>query len=298
MKNTGLIALVCLMVWTGCTGGYKSGEFKTGREQEAVTRHVPASVTENTDGRYGLTNGNAAQKNTMTVALADATRNDSRPCIAEKIIKTGEIRIKVDDYRKSMEEAVRIVSVCNGTISDQNEVADDYRISNDLVIRVANKEFDRLMEGLGGMQGGIEVKRINSEDVTAEFVDIEARLRTKKEIERRYVSLLERAVKIPDILEVEEKIRVIREEIEAKEGQLRYLGDRVSFSTIHLNLHKEYEYTPVHRPGFGNKLVGAFRSGWSGLLGFLLGLAHLWPVIIIAGVTGPMVYRRVRKKGK
>ncbi|MBK7147877.1 MAG: DUF4349 domain-containing protein [Bacteroidetes bacterium] len=118
-------------------------------------------------------------------------------------------------------------------------------------------------------------------DVTAQFVDIEARLKTKKNVEQRYSDLLREAKKIQDILDIEEKLRVIREEIESAEGQLRLLKDQVSYSTISLNLYQKLDYQPEPDMGFMSHVSEAFVKGWRSMTDLLIGIVRVWPFVLI-----------------
>ena len=70
-------------------------------------------------------------------------------------------------------------------------------------------------------------KNVSVQDVTEEYLDIEARLKTKKEVEARYIEILKSKTKtVEDVLKAEEQIRIIREEIEAREGRLNYLKNQ------------------------------------------------------------------------
>ena len=215
--------------------------------------------------------------------------------IAEKIIKTAEMDLRVEEYAKSRAAIDSIVRSGHAYIAHENETRDTYRTGNEMVIRVQNKDFDRLVSSITSIAKEVNFKRVNTEDVTAQFVDIQARLKTKKEIEQRYIQLLAKAQKIGDILEIEEKIRVIREEIEAKEGQLKYLSDQVAYSTINLGFYQTYEYEPVDKPGFFNRMGTALGSGWQGFLNFIVGFFYAWPLWIILGVGGWALYRFIRR---
>jgi hypothetical protein len=103
---------------------------------------------------------------------------------------------------------------------------------------------------------------------------------------------------VTDILEVEEKLRVIREEIESKEGELKYLNDQVDYSTINLSFHQDFEYTPQDRPGFFGRMATAFGNGWSGFLSFLVGMMYAWPLWLILSIGGYFLYKFIRKQVK
>jgi len=95
------------------------------------------------------------------------------------------------------------------------------------------------------------------------------------------MAILKRANTIKDILAVENQLRIIREEIEATEGRLRYLDNRTSYSTINLTFYERTGRIIRSRTGFFSKLSKAFRMGWQGLLMFIVGLGYIWPILLV-----------------
>ena len=73
---------------------------------------------------------------------------------------------------------------------------------------------------------------IDSQDVTEEYIDITARLKTKKELEARYLELLKKANKVEEIVSIEKEIGNLRSDIESIEGRLRYINNAVAYSTL------------------------------------------------------------------
>lgn len=218
--------------------------------------------------------------------------------IPSKIKKTADLNITVDDYKKARIEIEKIVKSGNGYIGSENEQNTTYSITNNMVVRVVNKDFDALVSKLLTVASNVNSKNISAEDVTAEFVDIQSRLKSKKEIEKRYLDILQKASKVSDILEIEQKLGEIREEIEAKEGALKYLADQVDYSTINLNFHQEFEYTPTDKPGFFGRLGSAFGNGWSGFLSFVVGLVYAWPLWIILGLVTYFLVKFIKRQIK
>lgn len=218
--------------------------------------------------------------------------------IPEKIKKTAYLNITVEDYKKARTEIEKIVKSGNAYIGGENEQNSTYSISNNMVIRVLNKDFDTMINKLLTVASNVNSKNVSAEDVTAQFVDIQSRLKSKKEIEKRYLDILQKAVKVSDILEIEQKLGQIREEIEAKEGELKYLSDQVNYSTINLNFHQEFEYTPTDRPGFFGRLGSAFGNGWSGFLSFIVGVIYVWPLWIILGVGAFILVKFIKRISK
>ncbi len=220
------------------------------------------------------------------------TSETEETVIEKKIIKTAEIRYGVSDYKKSKLNIEKIVKKNKGYVSSENESNNSYSISNTLIIRVPKENFDSLLTALEGEAQKFESKSISSQDVTEEYVDILKRLENKKKVEAQYIELLKKAKKISEILEVNEHIRKLREEIEAKEGRLRYLKSQVGFSTITLNIHQDFDTVSY---GFLHKIGNALEGGWKGLLMFFIGLLYIWPLLLVFGFIFFLIKRFIRK---
>lgn len=215
----------------------------------------------------------------------------------DKIIKEANIKFEVDDYKTSKQAIDSLVKRWGGYISSEDEYYSNTRVENAIIIRVHNTQFENLLTQLGETSKKIDYKTVNSIDVTEEYVDLTTRIKTKKEVEQRYIAILKKATKIEDILKVENEIRKIREEIEAKEGRLKYLEDRVSLSTINLNIYQtlQYKYQPKKENGFFTRVYKGLDKGWSGFLSFIVGLAYIWPLYLI-GFFAYLIIRQIRKK--
>ena len=225
---------------------------------------------------------------------------DKTISIEKKIIKTANISFGLSDYKKSKENITKIITEQKAYIASESENNTSYNISNTIIIRVPAESFEKLLSKLEGEAEDFESKSINTNDVTEEFVDITTRLKNKKKVEAQYNKLLKEARTIAEILEVNEHIRRLREEIEAKEGRLKYLKNQVGLSTITLYMHQDYDTISY---GFFHKVSEALGGGWQGFLGFLIGLLYIWPLLIILGtifyfVRTGIIKRRKRKSKK
>ena len=150
-----------------------------------------------------------------------------------------------------------------------------------LRIRVQGDKFDSLLALLEEGVGELKVKNISAKDVTEEYVDLKIRLGNKLAVLAQYKVILQKAISIEEILEVNEKIRRLEEEIESKKGRIRFLDDRVSYSELNLRLSQKYEIVLASAPGFGSRVGEAFMSGFNGFLSFVVGLVYVWPFILL-----------------
>lgn len=211
-----------------------------------------------------------------------------------KIIRKGDIKFETADITQTKDTIERITRELGGFIS--SETANEYndRKEQVLMIRVPAGNFDLLAERITNTAKRIDRRNISSGDVTEEFIDVEARLKTRKEIESRYLELLKKAGTVEDMLAIERETGRVREEIETTEGRLRYLKDKVSFSSLTVTF---YERTSS-KFGFGSKFSQSLTNGWKTLLWFLIAITSLWPfILILAGILGWTWIARKKKKG-
>ena len=216
-----------------------------------------------------------------------------------KIIRNSWIQIELKDYNQGKHQIFQVIDKLGAFVSKENEQKETYRIQNELEIKIPNHRFDDLISQLTAVEAVLHIdsKRTNAKDVGEEYYDLEARIKAKKEVEARYLDILKRARTIPDVLSVEEKLRVIREEIEARQGRLRYLKDQISRSTVYLTIYQNLDYTAPRpeRRGFLNKFGSALVGGWNAILDFIIGLGYLWPVwLVLGGLFYLWKTRRIR----
>ncbi len=223
--------------------------------------------------------------------------------IPRQIIKTADYRIQVEDVNASSRRANQLATKHGGYVSDSELTNSSYETTNRITIRVPIARFDSLLNELGTEAIHTAHKRISSQDVTEEYVDITTRLKTKIEVRDRYIDILRtRAKTVKDVLDAEEQIRIIQEEIEAKEGRLRYLKDQVGMSTIRLELYQAIEYQPepnAFHESFWTKLVGGVKNGWDLLQGIVIFFINIWPLLLIGGVLWwkrRWVWAKIRRK--
>lgn len=216
----------------------------------------------------------------------------------QMLIKRATIRFEVKNYEDSRRKINNIIRVCNAYVASENESRNDYQISNTMSIRVPASIFDNLIDSIVSQAKNLDERSMNVEDVTEEYVDTDARLKAKREIEKRYLEILKKAKNVSEILEVEEKLGAIREEIESAEGRLKYLSHQVSFSVIDLTFYEQKNVAPKHRLGWLSRSASAFVDGWNGITEFVISLISIWPSLCVIAVIIIFISRIIQKKRK
>lgn len=201
-----------------------------------------------------------------------------------KIIKNATIRCQVRDYNKATERIEEIVKKTGAYFTTQSQTKSETTIENQMVVRVDNTKFDDFVKELSGVAQHVDSKRIYSEDVTAQYINTAARLKVKKETELKFYEILKQAHTVKDALEVQREINTIREEIDATEGQLKYLDHQISFSVVTVEYYQQISGSSNSDNSIGSRILQGFSNGWYGLLSLIVFAVSIWPFWIVVSV--------------
>lgn len=246
----------------------------------------------------------AMEKVAVTEDYQAVEENDVAGTVANtpiqlKIIKSASARYKVKDVKKATELVKAMAQKYDGYISDLRFDNNLYEKQNRFTIKVPNSHFDSLLDSIGSVAIFTEFENITTQDVTEEFLDIESRLATKQEVKERYVEILRKKAKtVEDILATEEKLRILQEEIEAAQGRLKYLSNKVSYSTVQVDLYETVEYTAEpesYTKNFFDKAGNGFSFGWELIEAIVIGLIHIWPLLILLTLVVLFLRRKLKK---
>jgi hypothetical protein len=233
--------------------------------------------------------GNAA------LALAPAER---------KIIYTASLNLVVKDFAAAETQVPQLVKQFEGYIASASvDRSQGSWLSGRWTVRIPVANYNPFLDEATKL-GIAERREQTAEDVTEEYVDLEARIANKKKLEERVLALLEaKTGEIKDVIEVERELARVREEVERMQGRIEFLRNRTAFTTITLNVREERDYVPPQAPTF----TGRIASVWSGSLealrkageAFVLVVVALFPWAVLAAVIilpfSLLVRRRFRQ---
>lgn len=260
---------------------------------EAPAACSPPPVLETVKFSPPVIKDDAVESDVLQAATSALTKD-------KKIIKDGSMSIKVKDVEAAKKRIDHIVKAHDAYYENESFENNDSRISYNLKVRIPAKQFDAFLKESEKDEGEILYKNISARDVTEEYVDGEIRLNSKRLFRNRYNQLLEKAGKVDDILAIEENIRTLQEEIESQEGQLKFLDDQVSYSTLEITLfHQKTLSEPViEKDSFFKRLKTSLGNGWDMLVAGILWCMMQWPWYLLAVViiTGIKLYIKRRRK--
>jgi VIT1/CCC1 family predicted Fe2+/Mn2+ transporter len=215
---------------------------------------------------------------------------------SSKIIKTANLRFATANIDESYALVQKSAQKYKAIIQNDNTGKDYHSVYRNVTLRIPKPYFDVFINDLSKGVAYFDRKEISAQDVSEEFIDLEARLKAKQSLEKRYLELLSKANKVSEILEIEKELANIREEIEAKQGRLQYLQSRVAMSTITIEMYTEKPQGIGTTVSYGSKMWNAIKSGFNGLSSFFLGILYVWPFILILAIVFFIVRRKLRNK--
>ncbi|MGH9960918.1 MAG: DUF4349 domain-containing protein, partial [Pyrinomonadaceae bacterium] len=125
-----------------------------------------------------------------------------------------------------------------------------------LVVRIPALQFGSALDQIRATGSRVVQEKVTGQDVTEEFIDLEARIKTQKALELQFLEIMKQATKVVDALEVQRQIAGVRTEIEKLEGRKRFLENRASLSTIAVTL-QTHTAIAVNTSGFGRTVRDA-----------------------------------------
>ncbi|MFC4816295.1 MULTISPECIES: DUF4349 domain-containing protein [unclassified Flavobacterium] len=241
-------------------------------------------------------NYEAAADYEIAVDSAAAAVEASPQKASVKIIKTANLSFESSDLNASYENLQKGISKYNAIVQNDESGKNDASVYRNLTIRIPNQHFDAFIADISKGVQHFDRKEISQQDVTEEYIDVESRMKSKKKLEERYLQLLSKANKVSEMLEIEKKLAEIREEVEAKEGQLKYMQNRISMSTIQIEMYTKNASESGATVSYGSKIWNSIKEGFNGLSNFMLSIISIWPFILIFVGMFVFIKRRFFKK--
>ncbi len=217
-----------------------------------------------------------------------------------KLISTAELHLRVENLNKTTKSIHDAIDKTGGYTAHEEFTRDTYSQQISASFRVPADKFNEAVASIASSAPIVESKNIKTDDVTADFIDISARMAAKKDVENRYRELLKQAKSTAEILEIEDKIGLVRSEIESAQGRLKYLSNQVQYSTIDVVW---YEPSTIAMPedSFGSRILNGLAWGWNAVLTVLVIIVSIWPFLVFAVsviILLPRLIRFFKRKKK
>ncbi len=288
------VALVVLVVMTGCStdrdssggGGSAGGEGQVApAADQAVTEQDRSAQAAQTDPAAKAGSTDAASQ----VRLVD---------LGNRVVRTANVDLEVGKGRlnATIDQATDVVRKAKGTyVGSSTSVPSGEPASGQVTFRVPVDAFESVLRELKGL-GAYRGEKSSTDDVTNQYIDLNGQLAAWRAQERVYLRLLDRTRSVTDVIAVQNQLQQVQSNIERLQGQLNYLEDQTSFSTIVLQLSEPGAAGPAGEPA--GRLARAWATAVDGLgvmaAATLVAVVWLTPVVVLAGLV-LLVLRAARR---
>jgi len=283
----GAVLLVALSGLAGCSGG-DGGDAASGGGTAAVMREGTGGAV----GDYDAVGAVAGEKTPGVDAAQTAALR--LPELGPSVIKTASLRLELkrDGFEDALHDARQAAVAAGGFVVSSATTGEH---GGDLVLRVPAEKFGAVLEELEGL-GDVKGERVEGTDVTAEFVDLDARRRNLEAQEAVLIDLMAKAQTVADTIRVQNELSRVQGSIEQIEGRLRYLRDQTSYSTIALTMTEAGVAAPSTPSALDQAWQEAKDNATSVVTAVIEGAGLVIPLAILLGaaaLAGVAVWRRI-----
>jgi len=262
MKSPIILLLVLLSFSLSCGGSSPSERAQNASSKTDTSRNVAEQVeVPAKESEKKLLYESIQQQR---VSLNDVDKvGATAEAVERKIIRNAEITMEVPSTTDTQHKVTSIAEANGGFVvtseAKQRENVDPAQRTLDikLVVRVPSTRFGVTFDEIKKLASNMPQENVSGQDVTEEFIDLEARIKTQKALELQFLEIMRQANKVADALEVQRQIADVRTDIEKLEGRKRFLENRASLSTITVNIQTPKPAIAVTVPGFGQNLRDA-----------------------------------------
>jgi len=215
------------------------------------------------------------------------------------IVRTGDMSLVVEDVTQACDDIAQLAVSFGGYVVSSSISGEEEEMRGWISFRVPDEKFDQALTELRELAVRVKSESTLSEDVTEEYIDLEARLKNAQATEQQYLALLEKAEDVEDILSIYERLSWVRQDIEQIKGRMQYLERTSSMSLISVQLEPEVTAKPLVRVGWS--ALEILKSAARGIVifGQWLGTIAIWLLIFVpiwGTILGIILWRRRKKK--
>lgn len=216
----------------------------------------------------------------------------SKSSLEPRIQINGNLSLEVQNVSTALQETRGLVIQYGGNITSSDS-GDSFNRYANISALIPRESFYELIEAIKNVATKVTNENINSNDVTEEFVDTEAKLNVMKQTENRFISLLSETANVEEVMSVERELMRLRGEIDSLEGRMKYLSKTTDNSVLNIYMT---EKVPITGSGWRffdslDNSVRAMVSFSKHIANFLIGIIVFSPILIGVGVIAFLTYK-------
>ena len=243
----------------------------------------------------------AAAKADAPIAESDANEDLAKEADTTRmVIRTGRLELRTDAVEEVAGELGDLADRFGGYVerSDGSAAGDAFR-NYEAALRIPGDRFDRAMAELR-TRGEVMREHVDSTDVTQNYSDVKAQLRSHNTLETRLLGLLENTTSVEDALRVESELVRVRSTIETLEGRRKVMERQVAMATIEVVLvHPDPPRAPEAHSAM-TRIGDATEDARNLFVDVIAGLIRIFgavlPILLIGGPVAFAAHRGLRRK--
>jgi len=226
--------------------------------------------------------------------------------IDQKIIRNGSLSITAKNVAETQDAIWKLASEYGGVVLTSNTSGTDENVRADISFRVPSERFRDAMDRVRGYAVKVEKEQSSAQDVTEDYVDLQARQRTLEATTLQLQTLLGKATTVDETLKLQAQLNNVQSDLERIKGNLNYYDARTAFSTITVSIlpvpppTKPEPVTPVTKWSLGHSIHEAWNRSVNGLQNVADALIAIliggWWIEIPLVVAIVLLVRRERRR--
>lgn len=225
--------------------------------------------------------------------------------VGRMLIYRANIAMEVESYADAYSEVQNLIHLSSGYIIQFSEHTSGAERSGVFTVKVPAGDYDGFLQQLEQLPHVSLNRSMTAQDVSEEYVDLEARLRAKEVLESRYLTFMQKATATDDLVRFANELAAVQEQIEQLKGRMRYLEQNVAFSTVELRIYEKLTRSAaagIQRTGLAERMGDALQSSLNVLVsvaeGVMVVIAGAVPIAIVAAAVAVPVLAYVRRRSK
>lgn len=221
-----------------------------------------------------------------------------------KIILNADLTLEATDFPAVCAALRKAAGEAGGYLSASEQstpAAEDGARWAHFVFRIPAEQYALFLQK-AGEAGNVTYQTETTEDITASYVDVEARIHSLEAQRDQLLELLQASGELETLLAIQEQLSDVQYRLESYEGQRRLYDDQVADSTVNVTV-REVRYLTQQTETFGQRIAAAFAGGWrtfgATVQNVAVGLVAALPLLLVlalAAVPLALAVRRRRRK--
>lgn len=217
-----------------------------------------------------------------------------------KIVYTASMRMESTRFDDARAALLAAVEDCGGYLesTDQSGSAKEGSRWVSYAVRVPAVKYTAFLEQ-AGQAGSVLNLNESAQDITLEYVDVQARLESLESKKARLEALADKAETTADLLEIENQLTEVQYQLESYTRQMKVMDNQVDYCTVDISLREVATLTPTG-VSFGERIADAFTGGWTAFAAFVqdavVAIIYNLPLLIIFGILAAVLVPVLRKR--